>query len=512
MGTSGRPPTKRLVDACAEASRSEVLTEAWDDEKNRRLGFDLETVSFQSHTRKAWWRCPKCRNEFDRTIANWVNRPPYCEQCQREAAGEKRRKDTISVCAAEGERASAIMVAQWDADNPDRPEEVTPREPEGRRWRCGGCDYSWVLSPRNRWAGIKGKLARIARDADIDEPDIEFACPRCCGRPGTSSVELAVALELQALYPCARAGFLAAVRIDLGPGEIAYRPDVDLGPGAPFLEYDGLQYHKDKAEKDESRTKLIERVTGRKVLRVRERTRKEHLPKIDAWTLEVDADSAIPAKVGLILHEIAGTGAPPPGGLAAVEGYRAAGTWLTRDRAREERRLLAGNRTDPTARVRRLGEEGLLQEYRISGFDWTRTAKAIGFKDISGLSSIVDREFATRLVDLAASVGLPAHAPTLKRGALESGKFDHLLGVRSDNEVARLAGVSKQAVAEYRANRGIPRTAPKVSKLAAFHSDLGRVPDAEIARRAGCTASNVKQYRARLGIPAPGAGPRREPV
>lgn len=113
---------------------------------------------------------------------------------------------------------------------------------------------------------------------------------------------------------------------------------------------------------------------------------------------------------------------------------------------------------------------------------------------------------------------------------------DHadILGVKSDKEVSRIAGVSIENVRTYRLRRGIPAgwrgetvealqakeafrsrrrkpvrrgrrrrgMRPRASRLEPFAHMLGDVPDRELAQRAGVTPENVRSYRKRRGIPA----------
>ncbi|HCP48493.1 MAG TPA: hypothetical protein DIU15_20820 [Deltaproteobacteria bacterium] len=112
--------------------------------------------------------------------------------------------------------------------------------------------------------------------------------------------------------------------------------------------------------------------------------------------------------------------------------------------------------------------------------------------------------------------------------------YDDILGVKSDKEVSRIAGVSIENVRTYRLRRGIPASwrgeteealrakeafrsrrrktprrgrrkrgmYPRVSRLDPFSHMLGDLPDRELAQRAGVTPENVRSYRKRRGIPA----------
>ncbi len=89
-----------------------------------------------------------------------------------------------------------------------------------------------------------------------------------------------------------------------------------------------------------------------------------------------------------------------------------------------------------------------------------------------------------------------------------------LLGNLPDREVADLAGVSVRTIASFRARHNIPAfTGPKRvtarrrrgSKIEPFEQLLGKSSDAEVAKLAGVTANAVRNHRARLGVSAPSA-------
>jgi hypothetical protein len=126
------------------------------------------------------------------------------------------------------------------------------------------------------------------------------------------------------------------------------------------------------------------------------------------------------------------------------------------------------------------------------------------------------------------SSGGPPEAPPPPR----PGSKDHLinahwnlLGEVPDADVAREAGVSVRTVASYRARHEIPgysgprRTSRaqrrRPSKIDAFAHLLGKVPDRVVAEEAGVSVNAVRNYRAKRGIPAASrdaAAPRPEPM
>ncbi len=100
--------------------------------------------------------------------------------------------------------------------------------------------------------------------------------------------------------------------------------------------------------------------------------------------------------------------------------------------------------------------------------------------------------------------------------------YADMLGKAPDAEIASLADVSTQTVANYRKAQGIKagrnrRTEAVIAKgetasgtkvrknrsvVAPFDALLGTVPDSVIAKKAGTSVNNVRNRRARLGISA----------
>lgn len=97
-----------------------------------------------------------------------------------------------------------------------------------------------------------------------------------------------------------------------------------------------------------------------------------------------------------------------------------------------------------------------------------------------------------------------------------------LLGEVPDAEVARRAGVSVRTIASFRARHRIPgysgprRTAnmrgPRQSKIDPFSDLLGKVPDRVVAERAGVSLNAVRNYRVKRGISAAGRAGSLAPV
>ena len=90
--------------------------------------------------------------------------------------------------------------------------------------------------------------------------------------------------------------------------------------------------------------------------------------------------------------------------------------------------------------------------------------------------------------------------------------FRELLGQVPDSEVAKQAGVSVRTIASFRSRNQIGgyrgRSAPKKqrkrrkSKIDPFAELVGKVPDRVVAEKAGVTLNAVRNYRASRGIPS----------
>jgi hypothetical protein len=89
-----------------------------------------------------------------------------------------------------------------------------------------------------------------------------------------------------------------------------------------------------------------------------------------------------------------------------------------------------------------------------------------------------------------------------------------LLGRRPDADVAKLAGVSVRTIASFRARHGVPgyrgprrpsaNRGPRRSRIDPFAHLLGTVPDRVVAEKAGVSLNAVRNYRVNRGIPAAG--------
>jgi len=88
----------------------------------------------------------------------------------------------------------------------------------------------------------------------------------------------------------------------------------------------------------------------------------------------------------------------------------------------------------------------------------------------------------------------------------------HLLGVVPDADVAKKAGVSVRTVASYRSRNNVPgytgprrpsaKRRPRTSRIDPFQKLLGTVPDRVVAEQAGVSLNAVRNYRVKRGIQA----------
>lgn len=83
--------------------------------------------------------------------------------------------------------------------------------------------------------------------------------------------------------------------------------------------------------------------------------------------------------------------------------------------------------------------------------------------------------------------------------------FAHLIGVQGDEKVGRLAGVSKQAVHDYRKRYGIASSRPYTvaDKVTPEVHRFGFDVDAQIAKDAGVSECTVNRYRKKNGVESP---------
>lgn len=101
-----------------------------------------------------------------------------------------------------------------------------------------------------------------------------------------------------------------------------------------------------------------------------------------------------------------------------------------------------------------------------------------------------------------------APRPGSKDALIEPHK--HMLGKVPDPEVAELAGVAQRTIAQYRKLRGIPgysgprstKGGGRKSKIDAYQHLLGVEHDRVVAMKAGVTVNAVRNYRTKRGIAA----------
>lgn len=141
---------------------------------------------------------------------------------------------------------------------------------------------------------------------------------------------------------------------------------------------------------------------------------------------------------------------------------------------------------------------------KVETYEWW--PELVGLKDELTAAELAERFGVT--ADTVRSA-LKRNGLSAKNGRRPSSKshliqpYEHLLGERSDGEVAELAGVGLRLVATYRCRKGIAAYKPRrKSAIESFEELLGKVQDTVIARKAGVTPAAVRQYRARRGIRA----------
>ena len=112
---------------------------------------------------------------------------------------------------------------------------------------------------------------------------------------------------------------------------------------------------------------------------------------------------------------------------------------------------------------------------------------------------------------VAPAVGLskPRGRHARRYSEMRLSPYDSQLGRLADSVIAEKAGLSTATVARIRRGRGIDAPSPgkqkgsRSSKVLLYADLLGRVPDAEIARLAGVSRAAVRNFRVRRGIGSP---------
>ena len=310
-----------LYDYCMEHEDKKYLLDEWDYEKNEKeLGISLKDVSRGSHN-KVWWKCTVCNNSWLALSSSRV-RGYGCPECGKKKAGTSRSKNA----AKNGNDLASNfpeLLEEWNYEkNVILPSEVSVGSEKKVWWICKTCGNIWetLVSVRTKFGcgcpecGFK-KLSNAAikrscldgNDLASNFPElmIEWNYNRNKVKPSEISkgsnrivwwicsvcgneYECRVADKISSIVGCSQCKketkssfpeqaiyyYLKQVYTevingnkDLLDGKLEldiYIPEIKTG-----IEYDGLNWHKHRLEKDIEKNNLcLEK--GIKLIRIRE--------------------------------------------------------------------------------------------------------------------------------------------------------------------------------------------------------------------------------------------------
>ena len=128
--------------------------------------------------------------------------------------------------------------------------------------------------------------------------------------------------------------------------------------------------------------------------------------------------------------------------------------------------------------------------------DWPRWDHLLGVKRDVEIAKKIEC-FPGSVGHRRAKLGIPSVDPKRK---VDWSKWDHLIGVETDTEIARKAGCDQATVWHRRKKLGIKISNVYFVDWAQWDHVLGKKPDCEIARQIGCTQPTVLYRRHKLGI------------
>ena len=241
QGTGCPYCSSRLIDENNNfLSRYPRIAKEWDYEKNDKNPEEI----FPHNRAKFWWVCKK-GHSYQQRVSNKVALGRKCPYCSNQKVGYGNDLKTNH----------PEVAAEWDYEkNKTKPEEHTRRS---------GVKVWWICEIGHSY------------DATIDHRVDEKGCPYCKLTP-RSKEEVYLLFELKNFF-----------QIDPNDTKIKLKKiesvDIKIIEINTVVEYDGAYWHKDRALKDKSKTKELER-NGWRVIRLREHPLKLINKKFDIKT------------------------------------------------------------------------------------------------------------------------------------------------------------------------------------------------------------------------------------
>lgn len=130
------------------ASVYPMLAKEWHPSRNNNL---LPTMFKPKSDFKAWWKCPKCGNEYEMALSRRANGSgcPICAKTVQVASAIKNR------IAKNGSIADKLLLKEWNYERNGelRPEQFTRCSDKNVWWKCSVCNYEWRSKISNRAHG-----------------------------------------------------------------------------------------------------------------------------------------------------------------------------------------------------------------------------------------------------------------------------------------------------------------------------------------------------------------------
>ncbi len=216
-------------------SQDKALMEEWDFEVNAHLSPEKLT---RGSNKKAWWKCSKCKYEYEAKISNRAILKRGCPCCKNKV---------VVVGINDLATTHPSLAKEWHpTKNGDLlPQNITYGYGKKVWWQCPyGHEYQATPNHRTQKEGTQ--------------------CPICYSGRQTSFAEQAIFYYVKKLYPDAinryKADFLGKMELDV------YIPSIRYA-----IEYDGEAWHKERTIKREQRKYELCRKQGIKLIRLREK-------------------------------------------------------------------------------------------------------------------------------------------------------------------------------------------------------------------------------------------------
>ena len=122
------------------------IAKEWDYEKNKDL---IPSKVVATSTKKAWWICSVCHNNWQTKILNRTKRGAGCHKCSAKKRAEKRR---ITFIKKNGCITDPLLLKEWNYEKnyPLVPQDLTPASNKFAWWTCSKCGYIWQAKIGNR--------------------------------------------------------------------------------------------------------------------------------------------------------------------------------------------------------------------------------------------------------------------------------------------------------------------------------------------------------------------------